>query len=164
MGRPTAKLVGLYESQQSISLPNEKVFPKGTQYEAFKEITGILRSATREIFIADNYLDESVLDMLAALPMRPVLKLLTYTRPADFKVAVKRFQSQYQRPIEVRLHQKEVHDRAIVIDDTHFYALGASIKDIGEKLALLNRLEDSANIAKLRNELQSIWDSAQPLL
>ena len=101
--------------------------------------------------------------MLAALPTRPTLKLLTYKRPADFKVAVKRFQSQYQGPIEVRFHQKEVHDRAIVIDDTHFYALGASIKDIGERLSLLNRLEDSANIAKLRNELQAIWTSALSL-
>jgi hypothetical protein len=41
-GHPTAKLIELYESSQSVSLPNERVFPKGTQYEAFKEISRIL--------------------------------------------------------------------------------------------------------------------------
>jgi hypothetical protein len=56
-----------------------------------------------------------------------------------------------------------VHDRAIIIDDTNFYALGASIKDAGTQLFFINKIEDPANITRLRSEFQMIWASAQPL-
>jgi len=163
LGRPTAKLIEIYEARQSTALPNETLFPKGTQYEAFKKVTAILRSATREIIIADNYLNEEVLDMLLAIPAQPIIKLLTFRPAADFKVAVRRFQGQYRRAVEAKTHNAEIHDRAIVVDGTHFYALGGSIKDMGEKLTFLNRVEDVTNISKLRTEIERIWASATPL-
>ncbi len=134
LGRPTASLVKMYEAKQSTVLGRERIFPKGTQYESFKEIREILRSAKKDILIVDNYLDDSVLDMLEALPSQPCLKLLTSRIPKDFKVAINKFSSQYQRTVEIKLHQKQIHDRAIVIDDVHFYTLGASIKDAGDQL------------------------------
>lgn len=163
MGRPTARLIKAYEARKSTPIGNEQVFPKGTQYEAFKAIKNILRSAKTEIVIMDNYLDDSVLDVLEALPAVPSLKLLTSKTPKDFKVAVSKFKSQYQSPIEVRLHHKQVHDRVIMIDDVVFYALGASIKDAGTALFFINKLEDQSNIARVRSEFQAIWGSSQPL-
>jgi hypothetical protein len=163
VGVPTAKLVEIYEAKQSTTLPNERVFPKGTQYEAFKEVTAILESATQEILIADNYMNDEVLDMLLAVPAQPNIRLLTFRPAPDFRVAVKRFQGQYQRPVEAKTHDAEIHDRAIVVDSTHFYALGGSIKDMGAKLTLLNKVEDATNIDKLRTELERIWASAVPL-
>lgn len=163
VGLPTPKLVEIYEGKQSAALPNETVFPKGTQYEAFKKVAVILRSATQEILIADNYMNEEVLDMLLAVPTQPIIKLLTFKPAADFKVAVKRFQGQYQRTVEAKTHKAEIHDRAIVVDSTHFYALGHSIKDMGEKLSFLNKVEDATNINKLRTELEEIWASAVSL-
>jgi hypothetical protein len=41
LGRPTATLVKVYESRRSASVGDEQVFPKGTQYEAFKAIRAI---------------------------------------------------------------------------------------------------------------------------
>jgi len=163
LGRPTARLVKTYESTQSTELPNERVFPPGTQYEAFKLITGILRSAKREILIADNYLNEDVLDMLAAVPSHPAVKLLTHKPRPDFRVASQRFKVQYRDALEVKVHSAEIHDRAVVVDDDQFYALGASIKDMGGKLSLLNKLQDPASINKLRSTLQTIWSSSSPL-
>jgi hypothetical protein len=61
------------------------------------------------------------------------------------------------------LHQREVHDPAIVVDDRNFFALGASIKDLGDKLSLLNKVEVPANVARLRAEFRTIWASANPL-
>jgi len=148
---------------QNTTLPNEKVFPKGSQYEAFKQVTSILGSATHEILIADNYMNDEVLDMLLAVPAKPNIKLLTFRPAPDFKVAVKRFQGQYQRPVEAKTHDADIHDRAIVVDGTHVYALGGSIKDMGAKLTFLNKVEDATNIDKLRKELQRIWASAVPL-
>jgi hypothetical protein len=163
LGRPKIGLVKLYESRQSTVLHNEQVFPKGTQYDAFKAISGIMRTASSQIFVVDNYLSSSLLEMMEAIPSRPVVRLLTFKPSSDFKIAVAAFRKQYGQAIEVRLHQKEVHDRAIVIDDSHFFALGASIKDLGDKLSLLNKVEDPANISRLRSEFQTIWASAQTL-
>jgi len=162
-GRPKARLVKMYESRQSTVIRSEQVFPKGTQYEAFKAVSSILRTATKEILVVDNYLESSFLDMIEAIPSRPAVRLLTFNPSRDFKVAVTAFKKQYSQSVEVRLHQKEVHDRAIVIDDRDFFALGASIKGLGDKLSLLNKVEDPANIARLRAEFQTIWTSANPL-
>jgi hypothetical protein len=163
MGRPTQKLIKLFESRQSIQTSREWVFPPKTPYEAFKAITIILQSAQKEIFIADNYVNSEVLDMLAAIPARPAIKILTHKPSADFKVAVSKFVSQYGGSIEVRLHGAQIHDRAIVVDDKDFYALGGSIKDLGRSLALMNKLEDPSAIAKLRSVLSAIWVSAPVL-
>ncbi len=113
--------------------------------------------------MVDNYLGSSLLEMIEAVPSKPAVRLLTFKPSIDFKVAVTAFKKQYGQSVEVRLHQREVHDRAIVIDDRDFFALGASIKDLGDKLSLLNKVEDPANIARLRAEFHTIWSSASPL-
>jgi len=163
VGKLTIQLVKMYESPQSTVIRNEQVFPKGTQYEAFKAISSILRTATKEILVVDNYLESSLLEIIEAIPSKPAARLLTFKPSTDFKSAVTAFKKQYGQSVEVRLHQKEVHDRAVVVDDTDFFALGASIKDLGNKLSLLNKVEDPANVARLRAELQTIWSSANPL-
>jgi hypothetical protein len=163
LGRPKVQLVKIYESRQSTVIRNEQVFPKGTQYEAFKAVTNILRTATKEILVVDNYLGSSLLDMVEAIPSKPAVRLLTFKPSADFKAAVTAFKKQYGQSVDVRLHLREVHDRAIVVDDRDFFALGASIKDLGDKLSLLNKVEDPANITRLRAEFQNIWASANPL-
>ena len=81
--------------------------------------------------------------------------MLTVKVPKDFEVAVKKFSSQYQQTVEVKLHDKQVHDRVIVVDDARFYALGASIKDAGTQLFFINKVEDPSNITRLRSVFQT---------
>ena len=163
LGRPTEKLVELYESQQSAQTTGEWVFPPKTQYDAFKTIRNILQPAKKDILFVDNYVGSDILDMLAALPTKPAVRILTHKPAPDFKVALAKFLSQYGGSIEVRLHGAQIHDRAVVIDDTDFYALGASIKDFGKGLSLINKLQDSTAIATLRSTLTAIWNSAAGL-
>jgi hypothetical protein len=162
LARPTAKVVEFYEARRKAP-PTEKVFPEGTQYEAFKAISGIFRSAKEEILIADNYLSDEVLDMLIALPLKPALRLLTHKPKADFRVAVRRFTLEYGRPVKARIHSAEIHDRAIAIDGREFYVLGGSIKDAGNKLTLINRLQESAACKTLQATLEGSWNSAREL-
>lgn len=163
-GIPTAKLIEIYESEHKAGSSAEQIFPKGTQYEGFKEIKRILAAAKSTIFIVDNYVDESLLQILEALPSRPMVQVLTAKASSDFKVAVTKFRSQYRQSIEVKLHQREIHDRAIIIDKTDFYVLGASIKNIGEKLSLINKLTDLEITRRLWSTLQTAWDSASSIL
>jgi hypothetical protein len=157
------ELIEAYEAKQAKSLPTEIVFGHGTPFDGFKRMSEILRSAANEILIVDNYLNHSILDMLLAVSSQPTVKLLTFKPSSDFKIAVAAFQKQYQRPIEVRRHNAEIHDRAVVVDNLQFYALGASIKDMGVKLSVVNRLEDAESMSRLRGELNRIWASALPL-
>jgi hypothetical protein len=131
-----------------------------TQYDAFGTITKIFQSAKRDILVVDNFLGCEILDMLAAVDTRPSVRILTHKPTTDFKVAVSKFLGQYGGALEVRRHGAQIHDRAIVTDDSNFYALGASIKDLGKNLSLMNRIETPAVIAKLRSDLATIWHSA----
>jgi hypothetical protein len=163
VGRPTIQLVKMYESREKTAIRGEQLFPKGTQFEAFKSVTKILRTATKEICVVDNYLEISLLEMMEAIPSKPAIRLLTFKPSRDFKAAITAFTKQYGQSVEVRLHKKEVHDRAIIVDDRDFYALGASIKGLGNNLSLLHKLEDLSIIARLQAEFQTIWASANPL-
>jgi hypothetical protein len=163
VGKPTAKLIQLFESGREVETSGEWVFPPKTTFDAFKAIRGVFHEARRELLIVDNYIDETMLDMLMALPTKPSIRILSYKPAPDFRVAFGRFLGQYVGKAEVRLHAKEVHDRTIVVDETDFYALGASIKDLGKNLSLMNKLEDSAAIEKLRASLAAIWSSASVL-
>ena len=163
VGWPTAKLIELFESGQKAERPDEWVFPPKTTFDAFKTMRGIFHTAKQQLFIVDNYIDDTLLDMLAAIPAKPQIRILTYKPDADLRVALRRFIDQYGGAGEVRLHAKEIHDRAIVVDEKNFYALGASIKDLGRNLSLMNKLEDSAAIETLRASLAAIWASAPVL-
>lgn len=163
MGRPTAKLVEFFESREKIERPNEWVFPPKTPFDAYKTIKGVFHGAERQLFIVDNYIDDSLLDMVAAISAKPQIRILTYRPSADLRIALRRFVDQYGGSYEVRLHSKEIHDRAIVVDEKTFYALGASIKDLGKNLSLMNKLEDPAAIETLRAALAEIWVSAPVL-
>jgi hypothetical protein len=163
VSRASIALIEMYEAKQAKTLPKEVVFGTGTPFDAYKAMSQIFSSTTKDILIVDNYLNHSVLDMLLSVSSQPHIRLLTFKPSADFKVAVTAFQKQYQRLVEVRRHNAEIHDRAVVIDDQQFYALGASIKDMGLKLSVVNRLEDAESIKKLRAELNRIWTSALPV-
>jgi hypothetical protein len=163
ISRASIALIEMYEAKQAKTLPKETVFGTGTPFDAFKVMSQIFSSSQSDILIVDNYLNHGVLDMLLSVSSQPTFRLLTYKPSPDFTVAVTAFQKQYQRPIEVRRHNAEIHDRAIVIDDQQFYALGASIKDMGLKLSVVNRLEDADSISRLRAELNRIWATALPV-
>jgi hypothetical protein len=157
----TEKLVSLYESSHGTKLAKEYVFPEGTQWEAYKAVKQILQLAKLEVFIVDNYMSDDVLDMVAALSPKIKVRLLTSKVDADFKVAVSRFRSQYaQHELEVRRHSAEIHDRTISIDNAQWYALGHSLKGLGGKLSLINKLEDVNAIQILRNTLEKVWIAA----
>jgi hypothetical protein len=159
--RVTEKLVSLYESSHGTKLHHEYVFPKGTQWEAYKAVRQILQSAKHGVFIVDNYMSDDILDTLASLPAKIKIRLLTSKVEPDFNVAVNRFRSQYpQLQLEVRRQKTEIHDRAIAVDGKEWYALGHSIRNIGAKLSLINKLEDSNAIQKLQTTLEQVWSSA----
>jgi hypothetical protein len=110
-----------------------------------------------------NYVDDSILDILTVVNPQVRVRILTEYLPRDFSTAIKKFLVQRQIPIEVKLQLRKIHDRFIMLDENKGYSLGASIKDAGKKLWLLHRLDDRVQLAKLKNLLSSVWNSADPI-
>jgi hypothetical protein len=136
-------------------------------YDAYVAIRDILAKATTSIVLVDAYIGSTLFATLKALPARcPSVGLLTADKALkpDFTLEASHFQSQFpQIKLEVRTAQT-FHDRFIVIDDSEFYHVGASIKDAGKRAFLISRLEDPPITAALSQFVSSTWDTAKVVI
>ena len=121
--------------------PKEGIFFDGQIFDAYTFASDLIRSAQRRIILIDNYIDDSVLLMLAkrgdSVTAEIVTRRVTETLSLDFE----RHNRQYP-PITIRECDR-YHDRFLIIDDT-VYHLGASLKDLGKRLFAFNRMEIGA--------------------
>jgi len=163
VARPTVTLVESYVQDRRGSDGSERVFPPGTPYDSHMEIRGIFRSARDSLLILDNYADTSLLDMVRSVAPTVSVQLLTHSYRPDFLPAAKRFIAQFPQRVEIRKHSGQVHDRFVVVDNTEFYSLGPSIKDVGGKLGTLHKLQNAVEISRLRELLTDCWGSARPI-
>ncbi len=118
--------------------PVEGIFYDGQIFDAYKFVNDLIRSAKHRIVLIDNYVDDTVLQMLDK--RREVVEATIYTKgvTAAFRLDVQRHNAQY-RPVTVREFAHS-HDRFLVIDD-EVYHIGASIKDLGKKWFAFCKME-----------------------
>ena len=118
--------------------PVEGIFYDGQIFDAYKFVNDLIRSAKRRIVLIDNYVDDTVLQMLDK--RREAVEATIYTKgvTAAFRLDVQRHNAQY-RPVSVREFAHS-HDRFLVIDD-EVYHIGASIKDLGKKWFAFCKME-----------------------
>ena len=128
--------------------PVEGIFYDGQIFDAYVQITSIIKQAKKSIVIIDNYIDETVLTMLSKKSAGVDATIYTKQYSAGLQLAVTRFNAQYP-PITVNVCQY-VHDRFLIIDDT-VYLFGASLKDAGKKLFAFIKMQETpaAEILKL---------------
>jgi hypothetical protein len=108
------------------------IFFQGQIFDAYKFVSDLFRTAEKSIIIADNYIDDTVLVHLTKLKAGVQIKIITKSISDQFRLDIKKFESQYC-PIEVKV-LKNIHDRFIIIDGEVLYFFGASLKDLGKKL------------------------------
>ena len=123
--------------------PVEGVFYDGQIFDAYVQISDLIRQAKKRIVLIDNYIDEATLTLLNKRDAN--VDATIYTRPLSQQqqLDVQRNNQQYS-PITVNICQRN-HDRFLIIDD-EVYAFGASLKDAGKKLfAYIKMKETSAS-------------------
>jgi len=125
----------------------QRIFFDGQIYDAYSIIIDIIKKATDKILIIDNYIDDSVLKMLAKKKNNVEVVILTSDKSNIEKLDIKKFNKEY--PILKVAKTNKFHDRFIVIDNRAMYHLGASIKDLGKKCFAINRIEDIEIIEKI---------------
>lgn len=122
--------------------PKEGIFYDGQIFDAYAFASDLIRSTRKRIILIDNYIDDSVLLMLAKRKEDVTAEIITRggcrNATALQSLDLERYNRQYP-PITVTECDR-YHDRFLIIDDT-VYHLGASLKDLGKKLFAFCRME-----------------------
>ena len=117
--------------------PVEGVFFDGKIFDAYKFASDLIRSAKERIILIDNYVDDTVLQMLDKRQDNVAASIYTKEINANLKLDVQKHNAQY-RPIDI--HQfADSHDRFLLIDD-NVYLIGASLKDLGKKMFAFSKI------------------------
>ncbi len=121
-------------------IPTQGVFFDGQIFDAYELMSKIIRSATKEIILIDNYIDETVLAHLSKRAESVEAILYTKTISRVLQLDLERHNSQYP-PIQIRV-LRESHDRFLIIDRKELYHIGASLKDLGKKWFAFSKLDE----------------------
>ena len=110
--------------------PSEGIFFDGQIFDAYVFVSNLIKKAQKEIILIDNYIDESVLNILSKRNENVNATIYTSKISNQFKLDLEKYNSQYQ-PITIKNFNKS-HDRFLIID-SDVYHLGASLKDLGKR-------------------------------
>jgi hypothetical protein len=121
------------------AMPKCGIFFNGQIFDAYAIATKIIKSAKESITLIDNYIDESVLTMLAKNAENVKITLLTKEISKQLSMDIVKFNQQYP-PIEAKTFSLS-HDRFLIIDEKDVYHLGASLKDLGKKWFAFSKIE-----------------------
>jgi len=148
--------------------PREAHIPTGAVYNGRKVLRMILKSATKEIIIIDNYLHPEILMVIEPyLDQIKRVKFLTRKKGNSnfnsFMSDLTKFRQQYPNfQIEAREHD-ECHDRYIIIDGELIYHSGPSFHELGKKGGGINRMMDKAEKDKFLNDFKNWWNKGKTI-
>ena len=122
----------------------QKIFFEGQIYDAYSLIIDIIKKANRKITIIDNYIDDSILKMLAKKNKNVEVTILTSIKSNIQNIDIQKFNKEY--PTLKVAKTDKFHDRFVLLDNTEMYHLGASIKDLGKECFAISKVENEEMI------------------
>jgi len=151
-----------YLETQEVSKQNkkEKLYPKGYEYDVYRDILAKIKNAKIEIFVIDAYVNEELLNLyLEKIPKQVKIRILTNKPKGNFITVAKKYKGKPNVDFEVR-QSSDCHDRLFFLDD-ECWAIGQSVKDAGRKPTYLIRIE---GYAFFKNVFDNLWNNASKLL
>lgn len=118
----------------------QQIFFQGQIYDAYSLMIHIIKRAKEKIVIIDNYMDDTILEMLTKKSKNVRVEIVTSDKSKISQLDIKKFNKQYSSLEVVKTNQ--FHDRFIVIDNKELYHVGASLKDLGKKCFAISKIED----------------------
>ena len=116
----------------------EQIFQTGCVWDAWAFVSDLVRSAKQRIELIDNFVDDRVLSLLMKRG-KGVSATIHSRFTKDFLTDLEKHNMQYDEVKFVQLPHKN-HDRFLIIDDS-VYLLGASVKDMGNGLCAVTKLQ-----------------------
>ena len=123
--------------------PEKGIFFEGQVFDAYIFVAELVKKANKSIILIDNYVDETVLILLAKRSKEVVATIYTKQINPQLKLDLKKHNEQYPA-IEIKTIIG-THDRFLLIDTKELYHIGASLKDLGKKWFAFSRMDDFAN-------------------
>lgn len=120
-------------------LPNQGIFYNGQVFDAYVFVAELIKKAKTDIILIDNYVDETVLTLLAKRNKEISATIYTKSINKQLQLDLNKHNSQYPE-IKV-LKFTEAHDRFLIIDAKEMYHFGASLKDLGKKWFAFSKME-----------------------
>ncbi len=124
--------------ESSPKLLPEQIFQTGCVWDAWAFVSDLVRSAKQRIELIDNFVDDRVLSLLMKRG-KGVSATIHSRFTKDFLTDLEKHNTQYEEVKFVQLPHKN-HDRFLIIDDS-VYLLGASVKDMGNGLCAVTKLQ-----------------------
>lgn len=145
------KEIGEIKLQLNTTLPPKQgIFYDGQIFDAYAFVAQLIKSAKKSIILIDNYIDETVLTLLAKRSKEVDASVYTKTISKQLKLDIKKHNQQYPR-IEIKTFTKS-HDRFLIIDELIVYHIGASLKDLGKKWFAFSKMD--MNSLDILNKLE----------
>ena len=119
--------------------PAQGIFFDGQVFDAHHFVSELIRKAEKSIILLDNYIDDTVLTLMAKRREGVKCTICTKSISKQLSQDLEKFNSQYP-PINLLLFIK-AHDRFLILDEKEIYHIGASIKDLGKKWFAFSKME-----------------------
>lgn len=120
----------------------EGVFYDGQVFDAYHFVSGLIKTAQKSVVLIDNYIDESVLMLLAKRNNKVKATIYTDRIDKQLELDVEKYNKQYAL-ITIAIFKKS-HDRFLIIDENAVYHIGASLKDLGKKWFAFSKMNMDA--------------------
>ena len=140
------KVFNLLQGEENIK---QKIFYEGQIWDSYSLRIDIIKKAQNKITIIDNYIDDSILKMLAKKNKDVEVVILTSNKSNIQNLDVQKFNKEYPTLKVAKI--EKFHDRFIIIDNKELYHCGASIKDLGKKCFGINKVENEEFIGLIKN-------------
>ena len=118
--------------------PKQGIFYNGQIFDAYVFVNDLLKLATTEIILIDNYIDETIFTLFSKYSNIKI-KIYTANISKQSKLDFEKYSKQYQNTELIQF--KNSHDRFLIIDKKEVYHLGASLKDLGKKWFAFSKFE-----------------------
>jgi hypothetical protein len=140
--------------EQKDNLPTQGVFFNGQIFDAYKFVADIIRKAKKSIILIDNYIDDNTLQLFTKRKAGIPLTIYTQKITRQLELDAEKFNQQYGKLILKKLADN--HDRFLLIDQKVMYHIGASLKDLGNKIFGFSKMDtQTINMLSMLNEVDS---------
>ena len=118
------------------------IFFNNEIFDAYVFTSTLIKSAKKSIVLIDNYIDESILTLFSK-NQNIKIQIYTATISKQFQLDINKYNQQYSN-LEVKI-TKNFHDRFMILDSKDVYHIGASLKDLGNKIFAFSKISIDCN-------------------
>jgi hypothetical protein len=138
--------------EQKDTLPTQGIFFNGQIFDAYKFVADIIRKAKHSIVLIDNYVDDNTLQLFTKRKAGVIVTIYTQKITRQLELDVEKFSQQYSKLEVKKLNHN--HDRFLIIDQKEMYHIGASLKDLGNKMFGFSKMD--AETVIMLNKLKEV--------